>query len=263
VELPDLKGKVALVTGGGSGIGRAIADGFAAQGARVAVLGRTPERLEAAAEGITRRGGEAIAVTCDVSDEDQVQRAVAAILDRFGQIDVLVNNAGFAPAEPAPVTETSLAEWNRVLGTTLTGAMLMSKHVARSMTARHDGAIVNVTSLAGKLPRVGLAPYCAAKAGLEHLTRVLALELAADHIRVNAVSPGTTRTEHLDGNLDRAGASYDERVTGSLARFRSPIILGRVSDPEDQAEAVLFMASASASFITGQILYVDGGAGII
>jgi gluconate 5-dehydrogenase len=263
VELPDLKGKVAVVTGGGSGIGRAIADGFAAQGARVAVLGRTAERLEAAAEGITRRGAEAVAVTCDVSDEDQVQRAVAAILDRFGQIDILVNNAGFAAAEPAPVTETSLAEWNRVLGTTLSGTMLMSKHVARSMTVRHDGAIVNVTSLAGKLPRVGMAPYCAAKAGLEHLTRVLALELAADHIRVNAVSPGTTRTEHLDGNLDRAGASYDERVTGSLARFRSPIILGRVSDPEDQAEAVLFMASASASFITGQILYVDGGAGII
>jgi gluconate 5-dehydrogenase len=263
VELPDLKGKVALVTGGGSGIGRAIADGFAAQGARVAVLGRTPERLEAAAEGITRRGGEAIAVTCDVSDEDQVQQAVAAILDRFGQIDVLVNNAGFAPAEPARVAQLGLAEWNRVLGTTLTGAMLMSKHTSRAMIEQRQGAIVNVTSLAGKLPRVGLAPYCAAKAGLEHLTRVLALELAADHVRVNAVSPGTTRTEKLDGNLGRDGASYDERISGSLARFRSPIILGRVSDPEDQADAVLFMASASASFITGQILYVDGGAGII
>ena len=263
MELPDLKGKVAMVTGGGSGIGRAIADGFADQGTRVAVLGRTAERLAAAAESITGRGGEAVAVTCDVSDEDQVERAVAATLDRFGQIDVLVNNAGFAPAEPALVTETSLAEWNRVLGTTLSGAMLMSKHVARSMTTRREGAIVNVTSLAGKLPRVGMAPYCAAKAGAEHLTRVLALELAADHIRVNAVSPGTTRTEHLDGHLGDAGASYDERVAGSLARFRSPIILGRVSDPEDQAEAVLFLASAAASFITGQTLYVDGGAGII
>ncbi|HEY2238249.1 MAG TPA: SDR family NAD(P)-dependent oxidoreductase [Streptosporangiaceae bacterium] len=263
MELPDLKGKVAVVTGGGSGIGRAIADGFAAQGARVAVLGRTPGRLAAAADAITGRGGEAAAVTCDVGDEDQVQRAVAAVLDRFGQIDVLVNNAGFGSDQPARVADLELSEWNRVLATTLTGTMLMSKHVARSMTARRDGAIVNVTSLAGKLPRVGMAPYCAAKAGAEHLTRVLALELAADHIRVNAVSPGTTRTEHLDGHLSDAGASYDERVTGSLARFRSPIILGRVSDPEDQAEAVLFLASASASFITGQILYVDGGAGII
>ena len=263
MELPDLKGKVAVVTGGGSGIGRAIADGFAAQGVRVAVLGRTPERLAAAAASITGRGGEAFPVTCDVSDEDQVQRAVAAVGDRFGPIDVLVNNAGFGPDQPARVTDLELPEWNRVLATTLTGTMLMSKHVARIMTARRDGAIVNVTSLAGKLPRVGMAPYCAAKAGAEHLTRVLALELAADHIRVNAVSPGTTRTEHLDGHLGDAGASYDERVAGSLARFRSPIILGRVSDPEDQAEAVLFMASAAAGFITGQILYVDGGAGII
>jgi gluconate 5-dehydrogenase len=263
MELPDLKGKVAVVTGAGTGIGRAIADGFAAQGARVVALGRTAGRLAATVDAITARGGEAVALPCDVSDEDQVSRTVAAALDQFGQIDVLVNNAGFGPAEPARVAQTDLAEWNRVLGTTLTGAMLMSKHASRPMIQRNEGVIVNVTSLAGKLPRVGMAPYCAAKAGLEHLTRVLALELAEDHIRVNAVSPGTTRTEHLDGNLDRAGASYDERVAGSLARFRSPIILGRVGDPEDQADPVLFLASASAGFITGQILYVDGGAGII
>lgn len=263
MELPDLEGKTVIVTGAGTGIGLGIARGFAAQGARVAALGRTASRLDAAVEAITAGGGEAVALPCDVSDEDQVSRAVAAVVDQFGQIDVLVNNAGFGPDQPARVVQTSLAEWNRVLGTTLTGAMLMSKHVARHLTERREGAIVNVTSLAGKLPRVGMAPYCTAKAGLEHLTRVLALELAADHIRVNAVSPGTTRTEHLDGNLDEAGASYQERITGSLARFRSPIILGRVGDPEDQADAVLFLASDSAGFITGQILYVDGGAGII
>ena len=189
---------------------------------------------------------------------------VAAALERFGRIDVLVNNAGFGPSQPAPIAQTELSEWNRVLATTLTGAMLCSKHVSQHLMERGEGAIINVTSLAGKLPRVGMGPYCTAKAGLEHLTRVLALELAPYQIRVNAVSPGTTRTEHLDDSLSEAGASYDERVTGSLARFRSPIPLGRVSDPADQAAAVLFLASpATAGFITGQVLYVDGGIGIL
>jgi meso-butanediol dehydrogenase / (S,S)-butanediol dehydrogenase / diacetyl reductase len=263
VDHGDLHGKVVIVSGAGSGIGLAIADAFAEHGAAIVALGRTPERLEKAVAGITGRGGQAVAMPCDVSDEEQVAETVQATVERFGQIDVLVNNAGFGPARPAPIAQTELAEWNRVLATTLTGAMLCSKHVSGHLIQRGEGVIVNVTSLAGKLPRVGMGPYCAAKAGLEHLTRVLALELAESGIRVNAVSPGTTRTEHLDGNLSRAGASYDERVTGSLARFRSPILLGRVADPAEQADAVVFLASPSAGFITGQVLYVDGGAGII
>ena len=264
MEHPELRGKVVLVSGAGSGIGLGIATAFADQGATLVALGRTPERLDEAVATIAGRGGAAVAMPCDVSDEDQVAKTVGGALERFGRIDVLVNNAGFGPSRPAPIAQTELSEWNRVLATTLTGAMLCSKHVSRHLIDRGEGAIINVTSLAGKIPRVGMGPYCAAKAGLEHLTRVLALELAQYHIRVNAVSPGPTRTEHLDGNLSQAGASYDERVAGSLARFRSPILLGRVADPADQAAAVLFLASqATAGFITGQVLYVDGGVGII
>lgn len=263
MNLPDLQDKVVLVTGAGSGIGLGIVDAFAANGAKIVGLGRTAGRLEKMAESVQARGGQAMPLTCDVSDELQVQSAVQTAVQHFGAIDVLVNNAGFAPSAPAPIIETDIGEWNRVLATSLTGAMICAKHVARQLVPRGTGAIVNVTSLAGKLPRQGLAPYSAAKAGLEHLTRVLALELATHGIRANAVSPGTVRTEHLEAELAERGASFDERVTGSLDRFRSPILLGRVGEPADPAAAVLFLASEAASFITGQVLYVDGGAGII
>jgi 3-oxoacyl-[acyl-carrier protein] reductase len=263
VTHPGLQGKVVLVTGAGSGIGLGVVDAFVANGARIVGLGRTLNRLEAMAASVENRGGQALPLACDVSDEAQVESAVSAAIQHFGAIDVLVNNAGFAPTTPAPVTDTDIDEWNRVLATSLTGAMICAKHVSRHLVARRTGAIVNVTSLAGKLPRLGMAPYSAAKAGLEHLTRVLALELAVHSIRANAVSPGTVRTEHLEAELAARGASFDERVSGSLERFRSPILLGRVGEPADAAAAVLFLASDSASFITGQVLYVDGGAGIV
>jgi 3-oxoacyl-[acyl-carrier protein] reductase len=262
MQCPDLAGKVVLVTGAGTGIGRATATMFAAQGSNIVGLGRRMPVLQEAMAEIVAHGGEAIAVQADVSDEAQVQGAVSAALERYGRIDVLVNNAGLSAAGIRMI-DMDLESWNRVLGTVLTGTMLCSKHVARHMVECRSGVIVNVSSLAGKLPRFASGAYSVAKAGLDHLTRVLALELAKDGVRVNAVSPGTTRTERLEAGLARTGQSWEKRVSGNLEIFRSPIPLSRVSEPEEQASVILFLASDASSFMTGQIVWVDGGAGII
>jgi gluconate 5-dehydrogenase len=262
MQCPDLAGKVVLVTGAGTGIGRATANMFAAQGSKLVGVGRRMPLLEEAMAGIVANGGDAIAVQADVSDEAQVEAAVGAALARHGRIDILVNNAGLSAAG-IQMIDMDLDSWNRVLGTVVTGAMLCSKHAARHMIERRAGAIVNVSSLAGKLPRFASGAYSVAKAGLDHLTRVLALEWAKDGVRVNAVSPGTTRTERLAAGLARSGQSWEKRVSGNLEIFRSPIPLGRVSEPQEQASVILFLASDASSLMTGQIVWVDGGAGII
>lgn len=260
---PDLAKQVVVITGAGTGIGRAIAVAFAKEGSKVVGVGRTIGPLQDAMSDIVAMGGDAIALRGDVTDEAQIQAAFGEAMTRYGRIDVLVNNAGFGPRTPTPIMETELSEWNSIISTSLTGTMLCSKYVTPYFIEHESGTIVNVSSLAGKIPRLGMGPYCAAKAGQDHLTRVLALELARHNIRVNGVAPGTTRTEHLQASLDRNQSSWNLRVSGNLDSFRSPIPLGRVSEPSEQAAAVLFLASEAAGFMTGQILYVDGGAGML
>lgn len=260
---PDLRDRVVAVTGAGGGIGRAVAEAFGAQGARVVLVGRTRASLETAAQDVCAAGGRALVVRCDIASEADVRAAVDQVIDGFGRFDVLVNNAA-AHQPRARVVEMDLAVWERVLSVNLTGTMLLAKHAAPQMIAAGGGAIVNIGSLSGHTPRLMNAAYAASKAAVAHLTRTLALELAADGVRVNGVSPGSTETPMLQQAVARdgeAGVAY--RIAGDAALFRAPIPLRRIGTPAEQAAAVLFLASDASSYITGQVLQVDGGEGML
>jgi NAD(P)-dependent dehydrogenase (short-subunit alcohol dehydrogenase family) len=240
-RLTDLRGEVAVVTGGANGIGGACVALLAACGARVVVLDReAPARLPAGAE----------AVVVDVTDETAVDAAMAGVVERLGSLDVLVASAGVAIRRPA--VELSLADWQTVVDVNLTGVFLCARSAARHMIAGGGGRIVNVASImgivgGGAYPNVS---YQAAKGGVVNLTRALAIEWAPHGIRVNAVAPTYVRTRMT------AGLLADAEVLAELER-RTP--LGRLAEPEEVADAVLFLAGRGSAMVTGQVLAVDGG----
>jgi len=239
--------RVVLVTGGGHGIGRAIAELFARDGARVVVADRSREAAERVVAAIQAdKGGEAVPVEVDVRDAVSVDAAVGAVIERFGRIDVLVNNAGIYPN--TPVVEMDEAEWDAVFDTNVKGMFLVSRAVARRMIARGEGGkIVNISSGAAESGRIGAAHYCASKAAVNMFTRVLALELAPHEIAVNAVAPGL---------IEVPGWSLSDEYIAALV---SATPMGRIGQPEDIARAVRYLASPDATFITGTVLGVDGG----
>lgn len=244
-----LAGKIVIVTGGGRGLGRAIAEGFAAAGAHTVLTGRTAATVEDAAAAMRAAGGSAEGVVADVAQEADVEALCTGTLQRHGRIDVLVNNAGINPWYKR-AEDTSLDEWRAVIDTNLTGVFLASRAAGRIMLAQGEGAIVNITSVAG---RVGLArstAYCAAKGGVELMTRELALEWAKKGVRVNAVGPGYFATDLTDG------LRQNPRLADSVTA-RTP--MGRFGAPEELVGACLFLASPAASYITGASLAVDGG----
>lgn len=243
-----LSGKTAIVTGGSMGIGRAIAERFAREGARVVLASRNAEMGEAVAAAIRAVGGEAGFVRTDVSDEEQVRALVEATLARYGGLDILVNNAGIA-APWGSVTDVSYADWRQVLATNLDSIFLCSKHAIPALIARGGGSIVNLSSVLGHGVVRGFPAYCASKGGLELLTRQMALEYARHNVRVNAIAPGFIATPMFE-----TGHPEEEKV---LIARQHP--LGRVGRPEEVANAALFLASDEASFITGATLVVDGG----
>ncbi len=246
----SLQGKVVLVTGASSGIGQAIAVEAARQGARVAVnyIGDRGQ-ADAVVQEIAHSGGQSMAVLADVSQSDQVQKMVQATVERFGRLDVLVNNAGIE--KQAPFLEKSEEEWDRVIAVDLKGPFLCSQAAARVMVQRQiAGTIVNISSVHEDLAFPGYSAYCAAKGGLRMLCRDVALELAPYHIRVVNVAPGAIATP-----INRATMQDPQK----LSALEGEIPLRRVGEPDEVAKLVAYLASDDAAYITGTTVVIDGG----
>ena len=247
--------RVALVTGAGSGIGRATATAFAREGASVMVVDRNADTARVTAEAIVEDGGEAVAVTCDIGSPDDLVALGAAVEQRYGRLDVLVNNAGIR--HYGPITEADALAWDDIFAVNLRGAALCARQVLALMVASGGGAIVNVSSVHAWSGRSGMALYDSMKAGLLGLTRSMACDHADDGIRVNAVLPGQTLTEFHVARAAEEGHQLDESVTER--HEGGPSLLRRRAAPEEIATAILFLCSDDASYITGASLAVDGG----
>lgn len=245
-----LDGKVAIVTGASSGLGVVFAKTLASVGAKVVIAARRLDRLEELVGKIEAAGGDALAVPCDVTSEDDVDKLVASTVDRYGTVDVLVANAGLA--DPQPAEDESLELFNRILSINLTGVFLCAQRCSRVMLKQGSGSIVNIASVlgivgAGQIPQ---ASYTASKGGVVNLTRELAAQWARRGVRVNAIAPGWFHTEMTD---EMFNADSGRR----WIRGRTP--MGRAGEPQELAGALLYLASDASSYVTGQILAVDGG----
>ncbi len=244
----DLTGRVALVTGASGGLGRHFAGVLAQAGAAVALAARRRDQLEAAVGEIAAAGGRAAAVACNVADAASVRDAAAAAETALGPVDILVNNAGIAVSKP--MLEHSEAEWDRVVDTNLKGAWLLSRELAaRWVASGRRGRIVNIVSLLALRPIRNVPSYCAAKAGLVHLTHTMAMELARKGITVNAIAPGYFETDMNRGFL------HSEVGQALIAR----IPMGRSGAAQDLDGALLLLVSEAGAYITGAVLPVDGG----
>ncbi len=245
---PDrFTGKVVLVTGAASGIGSAAAAAFAAEGARVAILDRTPDSLKTTAAAVRNTGAELLTIACDVASPEQVEAAVKQVVERFGHLDVAFNNAG-VENKATPLHEIELDEWDRILGINLRGTFVCMKHEIAQMVRQGGGVVVNTSSGAGIRGVAGGASYAASKHAIIGMTKSAALDYAKQNIRVNAVLPGNIDTPMM------------ERFTsGDIEKAIELEPVGRLGKPEEIAEAVLWMASDLGGFVTGSSIVVDGG----
>jgi 3-oxoacyl-[acyl-carrier protein] reductase len=251
----ELRGQVALVAAASRGLGRAIAEGFAQEGARVAICGRDEAKVKAVAAEI---GSEVLAVAADVATPEGAERVVRATVDRFGGVDILVNNAGGPPSRP--FVEITDEEWWQAVGLNLMSTVRLTRLAVPHMRARGHGRIINVTSFTVKQPLPNLVLSNAVRLAVVGLAKTLATELASDNILVNTVCPGPIATERLRSltatYAEREGVSYED---AERRLWTNQIPLGRVGQPKEFADVVVFLASPRASFVNGTTLQVDGG----
>ena len=247
-----LKDKVALITGGTSGIGTATAIRFAKEGAKVVITGRDTKRGEQVVQKIVTNGGDAMFVRSDVCLADDCRNAVDRTLERFGRIDILFNNAGVF--HPKTIPDCTEEEWDETIDSSLKGAFLMSKYTLPSMIERGSGSIIHTSSGWGILGGDKAAAYCAAKGGLIVMAKAMAIDHGPQGIRVNCVCPGDVLTPMLHDDAAKRGMTWDDYAAGAAERP-----LGRIGTVDEIADAVLFLASDESSFVTGEALVVDGG----
>jgi 3-oxoacyl-[acyl-carrier protein] reductase len=241
-----LSDKVAIVTGASRGIGRVLALALAGQGAKVVVSARNAEALETLTAEIKAQGGDALAVVGDVALEADANNLIGQTIAIYGKIDILVNNAGIT--RDGLLLRMKSDDWDAVLDTNLKGAFLCTRAVAKFMSKQRSGRIINMSSVVGEMGNAGQANYCASKAGLIGLTKSVARELARRNVTANVITPGFIVTDMTENMTDKAREAMTEQIP-----------LGRLGEPEDVANAVLFLASDQSSYITGQVLGVNGG----
>lgn len=249
LEMFDLTGKVALITGASRGIGQAIAEAYAAAGAKVVLASRKQASLDEVAEIIRSNGGEALPIAAHTGDDEAVNALVAQITEAYGGVDIVVNNAATNPHFGPTITAED-SHWDKILDVNVKGYFRVAKACLPSMKARGGGKIINIASIAGLGPQPGMGVYCVSKAAVLMLTQVLAAELAEDNIQVNAIAPGFIKTKFSSAIW--GNPQFNEMVMKAIPQ-------GRMAEPEELTGMALYLASAASSFTTGATMVIDGG----
>jgi NAD(P)-dependent dehydrogenase (short-subunit alcohol dehydrogenase family) len=251
----SLKGKVAVITGGGRGIGQAIAFAFAKAGAKVVITSRKAQDLEATANEIKAFGGEAFPLPAHLGKAEEIKKMVNTVMEKFGRIDILVNNAGASPAKGS-VLECDERLWDKLMDINLKGAYFISQAVANIMVKQGGGKIINIASVDGHNPEPGLSIYSISKAGMRMITRAFASELISFNIQVNTIAPGPISTKMLKSNWEFLPPEDAQKVKEAVEKA---LPSGRIGDPDEIAGAALYLASDASNYTTGAEIIIDGG----